>query len=471
MSDASVQTECPTTTDDIPNLTVGTLSLGDITDASSATGPLPPSSTFPGGGSYVVQGGDPLTIDEGIDVPTTELGSGNGEMSEGGTGIIVPIVLGGPNSWSLGPYVSLSVNGVTGNFPLSIIGDSQSLIGLAAPVEVGPVTISNTNVVAGQLGPSDTPGDLNEVDGQPVTLDDSVLDNNATVGVLTMNGGELSLDWPGTTLSADAVNLSASTEVSAELQPTGAVPPLESSGAVDLASAELAVNDDSCQAPGTVTTLVQAQGGLVGTFTDADGNPITNGEVVEPAYGCSTDVADPIEINYAANAVMATLESSPPSPPSPPSPSPAPSAPAVTVPPALSPVLVAPVISLLGALRPESEGVAVTLECTARTGSACDVTGKLTSIETGADTKLLPATDAKAHQKRRAILDGSARTTIPAGAIETVTVALDSTARKLLASLHELPATLTVFLSTGGTSSTVFRHTVTLASNHKKAKR
>ena len=481
MSDAFVQTVCPITTDDIPNLTVGTLSLADITDASTSTGPLPPSPAFPGGGSYDIQGSHPLTIDGGIDVPTTELGSGNGEMGEGGTSIEVPIVLGGANSWSLGPYVSISVSGVTGSYPLVVSGDNDPLIAMAAPVEVGPVTISDTDVLAGQFGPSVTPGDLNGVDGQPVTLDDSVLSAYATVGPLTMNGGVLSLGGFtnvagfGMPLSADSVNLSASTEVSAELEPAGAAPQLESAGVVNLASAELALSDP-CEAPGTVTTLVQAQGGLVGTFTDADGNPITNGEIIEPVYPCTTGVADPIEINYTANAVTATLESPPPSPPapappSPAPPSPAPSTPAVTVPPAISPVLVAPAISLLGALRPESEGVAVTLKCTAKTGSACEVTGKLTSTETRTDAALLSAAGAKAHQKRHAIVDGSATTTIPAGAIATVTVALDSTARKLLASLHKLPATLTVSLSSGGTSSTVFTHTITLAGHRKNVKR
>jgi hypothetical protein len=465
MSPLFGQTECPDTTDDIPNLTVGTLSLADITDASSSTGPALPS---PGGGSYSVGGSDPLTLDSGIDVPTTALGSGDGEMSVGLTGIGLPIVLGGDNSWSLGPDVTLELSGgVTGDYPLAIIGGNDSTIVLNSPVEVGPVTISDTVVVVGF--PSEAPVDLNGVDGQPITLDGGILDANATLGPLTMNGGELPLGGFGLPVSADSVNLSPSTEVSTELQPDGAAPELESGGVVNLASAELTVNDDGCEAPGTVTTLVQAQGGLVGTFTDADGNPITNGEIVQPPYGCSTDVSDPIEINYTANSVTATLETPTVVSPLPllPAPSPASSAPspsAVSAP-------VAPAILLLGALRPESQGIAATLECTASAGSVCDVTGKLTSVELRTNARVLSATAARASEKRRAIIDGSATTTIPAGATATITVALDSAARQLLAALHKLPATLTVTLSSGGTSRTAFTSAVTLASHRKSRTR
>jgi hypothetical protein len=449
---------------------VGTLSLASITDASSSTTPIPVSPAFPGGDSYDIQGSDVLTLDGGIDVPTTALGSGNGWGSEGTTDIDIPIVLGGANSWSLGPSVSLSVNGgVTGSYPLAISGDSDSLIGLNAPVEVGPITISDTDVAVGQFFPSVAPGELNSVDGQPVTLDDSTLDDNATVGPLTMIGGELGLDWPGATLSAASVNLSASTQVNAELQPDGAAPELVSGGVVNLASAELTVNDDGCEVPGTVTTLVQAQGGLVGTFADADGNPITNGEIIQPEYGCTTDVTDPIEINYTANAVTATLESSTvvsplPLVPAPASPSPASSPSALSAP-------IPAGISLLGTLRPESQGVAATLECTASAGSVCDVTGELTSVELRTNARVLSATSAKASKKQRAIVDGSTTTAIPAGATATITVALDSTARKLLAELHKLSATLTLTLRSGGTSRTVFTSAVTLASKRKSDKR
>jgi hypothetical protein len=456
-------TECPVTTDDIPNLTVGTLSLADITDASSsATMPL-----VPGGGSYEVLGSDALTLDGGIDVPTTALGSGNGVMGLGTTGINVPIVLGAANSWSLGPHVSLSVGGdITGSFPLAISGDSDALIALGAPVEVGLMTISDTVVVVGGFSPSDPPGDLNGVDAQPVTLDDSVLDGNAAVGQLTMDGGELNFG----VLTAASINLSGSTQVNDELQPAGAAPDLTSSGAVNLASAELAVSDDGCEPSGTVTTLVQAQGRIVGTFTDSEGNPITNGEIIQPAYGCPTDTADPIEINYTTNAVTATLDSRPPELPAP--------SPALPAPPTLSPepsssvlsVPVAPKISLLGAPRPESQGVSATLECTASAGHVCDVTGTLTSVESRANARLLPVIAAKAKHKPRALVDGSSTTEIPAGATATITVTLDSTARKLLAELHKLRATLTVTLNTGGTPSTAYRNTVTLASPRKNVK-
>jgi hypothetical protein len=447
-------TECPSTTDDIPNLTVGTLSLADITDASSSTTMLP----LPGGGSYQVGGSDTLTLDGGLDVPTTELGSGDGVMGEGATVVNVPIALGAANSWSLGPHVSLSLNGtVTGNYPLLITSDTGAFIFPYDPIEVGPLTISDTNVEAGTPCAPGVLGDLNGVDEQPVTLDNSLLVGNATIGALRMDGGELE---PGV-LSAASVDLSGSTQVESGLQPDGAAPELTSSGAVDLASAELAVGDGDCEAPGTVTTLVQAHGGIVGTFTDSEGNPISNGEVIQSASGCPTDTADPIEINYTTTTVTATLD--PLAPPSP-APSPAPSPSPLSVP-------VAPVISLLGAPRPESRGVAETLECTASAGHVCDVTGTLTSIKPRTNTRLLQALAAKAQHKQRAILDGSTTTTIPAGASVTITVKLDSTARKLLADLHKLRATLAVTLSSGGTSSTVFRTTVTLVSHRKNVKR
>jgi hypothetical protein len=95
------------------------------------------------------------------------------------------------------------------------------------------------------------------------------------------------------------------------------------------------------------------------------------------------------------------------------------------------------------------------------------VTGTLTSIEHGREIRARSGASARSRRKPATVVDGSHTETIPAGSTATLSVALNSKARKLLAAHHKLSATLTVTLRGGGASSTASTRTVTLTRHSK----
>ncbi|TMK40921.1 MAG: hypothetical protein E6G56_05895 [Actinobacteria bacterium] len=300
---------CATTTDDIANLTVGTLTLANKVVASSGGPPPPPQSPS----SYSVTGSQALTLTGGIDVVTSSTGSGTG-VSSSPMDVSVPIVLGADNSWSLGADSSLGMpDAITGAHALNVA--LAGSFGMQS-VEVGPLTITGSGGAAGVFfGAPGVDGDLNGTSGQPVNLSHVFLEERGTTGPLTFSDGYLLVGIPGfggQLHTTGALTLSGATSVEFDEPPPGASSPeITTAGAANLGSATLRIAE-SCPSPGTVFTLVQAQGGISGVFTDLTGAPITNGETIQPAAGsCGSSSSPlPLRIDYAANAVTATVLSS-----------------------------------------------------------------------------------------------------------------------------------------------------------------
>jgi hypothetical protein len=253
----------------------------------------------------------------GIDVTSTggtSTGSGFMPMT-----VDVPIVLGAANSWSLGASILLTLSkGITGDQALAIelLGPGTNLQ-VAAPIETGPVRITGSSTTGLTL--ADTDGaDLNGTNGQPVALSGLNLDAPANVGPLTFSGAYLTLRYGALRVNGP-VTLTKGSTVLFDLPrprpdgqppspPSGASPQITAAGAAILGSATLQIAEE-CAPTGTVLTLVQAQGGISGVFTDPSGGPVTNGQTIEPATNaCShASSAAPLRIDYSTNAVTATV--------------------------------------------------------------------------------------------------------------------------------------------------------------------
>jgi hypothetical protein len=309
---------CAEMLDDIPGLSVDTLTLEDTIVASPVqTGPPgpPPISTEPS--SYSIAGTDALTLTGGIDVLTSTIGSGPG-ISSSPMQIAVPILLGAANSWSLASNTELALTkSITGAYPLDITnhGDSLELYGAD---EVGPLTITGGGV---SIGTPNSEGDLNGGDQEPVTLNNAFLSGRGNIGPLNFNDGFILVGFPGfgDLHIEGALTLSGDTRAEFErLQSGETATQITVEGAANLGSATLRL-PEGCVAPGNVFTLLRAQGGISGVFTDLTGARITDGETIQPATSeCGASSPElPLQINYSANAVTATVLPAPAAPQAP----------------------------------------------------------------------------------------------------------------------------------------------------------
>ncbi len=254
--------ECATTTDDLANLTVGTLSLANkiVREEPRELGSPPPFGP-PQPSSYSIGGTAPLKLTEGIDVTAVATGSGAGVRSSL-TRIDSPIVLGGTNLWSLGSYVSLASTGpVTGAYPLDITANGDYLQ-LEGHEEVGPLTVTEGHIT---MGNQNADGNLNGIDEEPVLLHESSLFGHGSVGPLTLTNGYLYVGFPG--FGGDlhvkgALTLTGSTSVEFDLPGLqGPTPRIVTDGVANLGSATLRIGE-LCPTPGTVFTLVEAADGV-----------------------------------------------------------------------------------------------------------------------------------------------------------------------------------------------------------------
>jgi hypothetical protein len=114
-----------------------------------------------------------------------------------------------------------------------------------------------------------------------------------------------------------------------------------------------------------------------------------------------------------------------------------------------------------------ANGAKVTLTCAAPVGQSCQVTAKLTVVETsrgGTPT----AVAAAARKRARTVVVGMKTVTIAGGHTATVTLTLNGTGRALLGRFGKLPAKLSIELRQAAHTATVATRTLTIKT--KKAK-
>ncbi len=301
-------TRSPTTIDDIPGLAAGAVALANVV-ASTSGGQ-------PGGGSqpkaYSVSGDSPLTLDGGLTVRDTYTGSGNTFFSAP-LQFGVPITLGAANNWSLDQWTDLELPDTIAGAPsLHVAATDDDVIDLAGSVETGPLTVAGT----GDIGPAvlmDAPagGEINGSDGQPVSFQDATLLGAGTVGPLSLSASGLyvgSPDGGGRLQVNGSLTLDYYSGVEWDFPfGDGTAPQLDVSGSADLGSAELILGE-GCVPVGQTYTLLQATGAIDGTFTDANGDEIVDGEILPPTPdGCSsTSSGPPLQIAYLPHAVTVT---------------------------------------------------------------------------------------------------------------------------------------------------------------------
>ncbi|MCA1690575.1 MAG: hypothetical protein LC720_09185, partial [Actinobacteria bacterium] len=250
--------------------------------------------------------------------------------SEQGPNIRLPIVLGGPNTWTIGAPTAVAGNlsGASQSLTINLPPRGGDLDLQGTSNEVGPVAINGqtsslTGVFLGTLPPaaggSYGPGDLNGSDGNSVTLTGQVQFAGAgTIGPLSATAGS-SLQ-PGNR-PGDAATLAVQGPLTLDstasvlypfLTPGGGspvagtdYPTITSAGAAALGGARLVLSADCNQALGTIYTLVNAAGGVSGTFDAPDGAIL----VANPARDASCVGAAPpsLRIAYTAKTVTATV--------------------------------------------------------------------------------------------------------------------------------------------------------------------
>ncbi|HTU79047.1 MAG TPA: hypothetical protein VMF09_09840 [Solirubrobacteraceae bacterium] len=305
---------CPTTTDDLSGLTVGKLTLASRVIRSTPKHPFETPPPEPAPESYSIDGSDSLTLLEGIDVVNTEEGSGEG-ISAGDTIVDVPLVLGAENVWSIGPAAGARLTvwaPVSGDHSLTVeLAHAQ--LELAASTNVGPISIAGPGSV---FFGEPAGGDLNGGDGEPVQVEDVSLYGSGVIGPLSLRDSSMRIGFPGgggvVHVNGDATFDAASVVSFENPQPPGSLPRLLASGSVQLGSAMLFLYAN-CPPPGTTLTLVEAGGGVSGTFTDRAGEPLSNGETIAAEEaGCPPGPsAHPLKIEYNADSVTVTALSPP----------------------------------------------------------------------------------------------------------------------------------------------------------------
>ena len=252
------------------------------------------------------------------------------DANQGSPDFQVPVTLGASQTWSItgGSYnqqlaIAAAVTGST--HALAINLSNQTSLGLYADNEVGAVSVTSSGAPSTvELGHPNNPGSLNGTDGNPVSFSGGarLLADPGTVGPLTMAGGQIQVGEPfqaGTLAVNGGVTLDSTSSLATYIRRSGTTAgtdfsQLTATGAVDLAGANLAIGGEtlvgeaySCPVltPGDVDTLVTTTGSLTGTFSGVpDGTTI-------PVDCPGASVPPPtVRINYTANAVTATVETS-----------------------------------------------------------------------------------------------------------------------------------------------------------------
>jgi hypothetical protein len=301
---------CQYTTDDVPGLTVGTLTLPSRSIAFTAKAPFEPPPSEPAPLTYAVAGHTPLKLARGIAVPSTLEGVGEGIASPGGTVVSTPLVLTADNVWSVGPApgASLDVSGsLSGPHRLAIALAEGDQLELAGMTDVGPIAITGvggSNVV---LGDPAIGGDVNGTDGEPLIVEGVSLSGGGRIGPLTLRDSSLNVGYHG---SVGPLNVNGGVEIAghASVAFELASSKLSASGHVVLGSALLRVYWQ-CPSVGATFPLVEAAGGVSGVFTGPAGETLPSGTVLPPLgpNGCGPGrPSPPLRLEYSADAVTVT---------------------------------------------------------------------------------------------------------------------------------------------------------------------
>ena len=316
-----------------PSGTVGTLTFpaggctmvrvcrveDDIAGLTASRLELPVQFTLATPGQFVITGTKVLTLTSGLTTTFQNALVGGNETFEGAS-IATPIALGGPNTWRIASFTSVSggVSGASDALAIDMeppFADNVFYLE-GASNEVGSVTVSGW-----QEGCCDVAGwdrmnvtrDLNGIDGHSVTVNGGASLGGiagsatlATVGPITVNPGgavETGLAVQG------ALDLESGASFASHLllgTTAASTPQITSTGKMSVSGAYLALYAECGLPPGTRFTLLEAAGGLSGTLTDAlTGLPIPDGGIAETLVGCTQ--APTVQINYTADTVTATV--------------------------------------------------------------------------------------------------------------------------------------------------------------------
>lgn len=298
---------CRTPIDDVPEMTAGTIRLYSRVERYTGSGP----PSLPEGReplTYALDGASSLELDAGIDVETTQEGAGEGVIGTGADSIEMPIRLGGPNTWNVGPAPGglVLLGAVSGAQGLAVTLGNEDSLQLDAPVDVGPVTITEQPLAWVSISSALGGGDLNGSDHQPVAVSGGALSGGGRIGPLTLSGAQFTVGGfaAGTGNLAVEGALAMDAATSLEFVPGAS---LRVAGAASLGGARL-LAPYACAAPGTAITLIHAAGGLSGTLTRSDGTPLPEGAILTgSASGCEGAGTPRLQIRYGADDLTATV--------------------------------------------------------------------------------------------------------------------------------------------------------------------
>ncbi len=435
---------CPATTDDLAGLTVDTIELDSRAIAFTPEGPGEPPPIAPGPASYSVSGDEALTLMGGVDADTTEEGSGTG-LSSSFTTLDLPLVLGAPNSWSVGPAPGgLNVWGpVTGDHPLAVTLADGDQLELAGKTDVGPITITGeTQVIFG--GP-EADGDLNGSDGEPVELNGVSLWGGGRIGPLTLEGAGLEPGFPGAGGKLEVngnLSLDSASRFTIEENPAGKGSEVTVSGHAQLGSARLAVRE-GCVEPGSTLTLIRAQGGVSGRFTGPGGLPVESGQLLEnlSPEACGAAMSDPaptLRIEYGPDTVTATAvvdqpQSSTPPPTGSSNAGASLSGASSSARGAISAYAASsPKLTVSGPVKVRPGELLVPLRCVSSEGACASVGLRLSVLERLLNGHVTAVSAARSrHRTTRTVVLASRRVTLAAGQSRTVELSLDSAAARI----------------------------------------
>jgi hypothetical protein len=323
----SPPTEPCRSVNDLTGLTVGSLNVNDAFVSNA--------------GDDLVISGNPITLTGGLSA--SQGGVASSDTME--RSLDLPITLGAPQTWTVAgdPPVPGVIFGAGLALVAPVTGPSQALtirmsngasLALSRDNEVGPVTVIGADGGTSgrgsfRNGTVEVAGELNAVDGNPVTVTNAQLEAYGQLGPLTLTGSSLDVgqSLPGAGFAtAPAVRLDGRSNVLFTIPGGGFVAgsdysQLRSTGPVALGGAQLEVRVGSdvvgalCPAPamGTAYTLVTTNGALTGTFDVPDGNVLTLGGSFST---CPVAIPYALRIDYhesgSPQTVTATVVPAPP---------------------------------------------------------------------------------------------------------------------------------------------------------------
>ena len=298
-----------------PTASCGYQATNDVDGLSASTLTMTVAAPGAAGGpSYALQAlsGSPLTLSSGLTLD---------DPNPGIFHLGLPLVLSGPNSWTIAHGAAWVEGGVSGSGSLDVKltdstgpgGAPNTIIFQGAANEVGPVSITGTLIGPGGMVSSNAgvgnitgaPGDLNGTNGNPVALKDLLFGGVGRLGALSTSNTTLSIgtgpdQQQSRTLQVASAAFGPKTFLTLGGDYAGTRPGLDfgeitSSGSIDLGGVTLSTSPGvgrPCPAVGTVYTLISTTGALTG----APANPRNQ-------LACGpTDSVTQLTVTFAVNA-------------------------------------------------------------------------------------------------------------------------------------------------------------------------